>query len=274
MPIVDSAGVPIYYEIAGEGPPILLVHGFLSSLEGLWRNSGWIEFLVGRGRSVIAMDCRGHGRSGKPYEAAAYEDPRIPRDVLAVMDVAGLQRVDLMGYSMGGAIALALLARFPERFRSVVVGGAGLPVAPRNPELGAAIAAALEADDVSTISNPVARFFREFAESRAHNPNSLADLNPDLRALAAIARGGGLRSISDAEKEALKQIQVPLLVVVGDKDPALPDAQRLSDTVPSAQLVLLPGEDHLSAVPSAAYKEAVAIFLDSAPIESRNPALA
>jgi pimeloyl-ACP methyl ester carboxylesterase len=262
MPVVDSAGVPIYYEIAGEGPPIVLVHGYLSSLEGVWGQSGWIEFLVGRARSVVALDCRGHGRSGKPYEPAEYEDPRIPGDVLAVMDAAALERVDLMGYSMGGAIALALLARFPERFTSVIVGGAGLPVTPRNPQLAAAIAAALEADDVSKISDPVARFFREFAESRAHNPQSFADVDPDLRALAAISRGGGLRSISEADKAALKEVQVPLLVVVGDKDPALTDAQRLSETAPNARLVVVPGEDHLSAIPATAYKEAVAAFLE------------
>jgi pimeloyl-ACP methyl ester carboxylesterase len=103
MPVVDSAGVPIHYETTGEGPPILLVHGYLSSFEGNWRQSGWIEFLVGQGRSVVGLDCRGHGRSGKPYDPDAYEDPRMPDDVLAVMDAVRLDRVDPMGYSMGGA---------------------------------------------------------------------------------------------------------------------------------------------------------------------------
>ena len=237
----------------------MLVHGYLSSLEGNWGQSGWIEFLVGDGRSVVGSDCRGHGRSGKPHDPAAYEDPRMPSDVLAVMDAAGLERVDLMGYSMGGAIAVALLARFPERFNSVIVGGAGLPVAARDPRRSAAIAAALEAEDVSTISDPVALFFRQFAESRAHDPHSFADVDPDLRALAAISqRSSGVRSDVAA---ALPQVQVPLLVVVGDKDETLPDSQRLSETVPNAQLVILPGEDHVSAIPAGAYKHAVAAFL-------------
>jgi pimeloyl-ACP methyl ester carboxylesterase len=148
----------------------------------------------------------------------------------------------------------------------VVVGGAGLPIAPSNPRLAAAIAAGLETDDPSTIANPVARFFRDFAESRTHNPHSFADKHPDLRALAALARGGGLRSLSEADKAALTEVQVPLLVVVGDKDQALADAQRLSETVPHAQLVGVPGEDHLSAIPAAAYKEAVASFLNTAPL--------
>ncbi len=183
----------------------------------------------------------------------------MPSDVRAVMDAAGLERVDLMGYSMGGAIAVALLARFPERFNSVIVGGAGLPVAARDPRRSAAIAAALEAEDVSTISDPVAFFFRQFSESRAHDPHSFADVDPDLRALAAISRrSSGVRSDVAA---ALPQVQVPLLVVVGDKDETLPDSQRLSETVPNAQLVILPGEDHVSAIPAVAYKHAVAAFL-------------
>jgi pimeloyl-ACP methyl ester carboxylesterase len=178
------------------------------------------------------------------------------------MDAAGLERVDLMGYSMGGAMAVTLLARFPERFKSVIIGGAGLPVGPRNTGLSAAIAEALETDDVSTITHPVALFFRQFAESRAQDPHSFADLDPDLRALAAICRcSSGVGSIPDDAEAVLRQVHVPLLAVVGDKDQSVPEAQRLSETLPNAQLVVVPGEDHLSAIPAAAYKQAVAGFL-------------
>jgi pimeloyl-ACP methyl ester carboxylesterase len=261
MPVVVSAGVPINYEIAGEGPPIVLVHGYLTSFEGNWGQSGWIEFLIGRGRSVIGLDCRGHGRSGKPHDPAAYEDPRMPDDVLAVMDAVGLGRVDLMGYSMGGYIGIALLARHPDRFRDVIVGGAGLGNPP-NLEVDAAIAAALEADDPSSITDPVAAFYREVAESRAQDPHSLADRDPDLHALAAIARRRrGLRWVPDDAEARLRTVQVRLLAVVGDKDEALPQAQRLTETVPKAELVVLPGEDHLSAIRAQGYKDAVAAFL-------------
>ena len=210
---------------------------------------------------MVALDCRGHGRSGTPHDPAAYEDPWMLDDVLAVMDAAALARVDLMGYSMGGGIALALLVRHPDRFRSVIVGGAGLEVDPPNLPMDAAIAAALETDDPSSVKEPVALFFRQFAESRAHDPHSLADLEPDLHALAAICRRRrGLRFVPEDAEATLRNAEVRLLAVVGDQDDSLPAAKRLSETVPNAQLVVLPGEDHLSAVSAQAYKDAVAAF--------------
>jgi pimeloyl-ACP methyl ester carboxylesterase len=261
MPTVQSAGVPIYYEQIGVGSPILLVHGFASSFEGTWGQSGWIAFLLAQGCQVVGMDCRGHGRSGKPHDPAAYDYPRMPDDVLAVMDAAGLEHVDLMGYSSGGAIAIALLAFHPDRFRSVIVGGAG-QVTPAIPQVLPDIAAALETDDLSAIKNPAALFFRQFAESRAHDPHSIAQLNPDLHALAALCKAGlGLRSTHEDVEAALGQVRVPLLAVAGDKDAALPGVRRLSQTVPNAQFVMLPGEDHFSAIPAQTYKEAVASFL-------------
>jgi pimeloyl-ACP methyl ester carboxylesterase len=70
-----------------------------------------------------------------------------------------------------------------------------------------------------------------------------------------------LRSTHDDVEAALGQVRVPLLAVVGDKEPALPDVQRLSQIVPNAQLVILPGEDHFSASRAQTSKEAVASFL-------------
>jgi len=88
----------------------------------------------------------------------------------------GLYHRAQMGYSTGGAIAITLLAYHPDRFRSVIVGGAG--VTPQSPQVLADVAAALEMDDLSAIKNPAALFFRQFAESRAN----------DLHALAALCR--------------------------------------------------------------------------------------
>src|SRR5919109_4742115 len=106
MATVVSAGVPIHYEISGAGRPMVLVHGFASSAQQNWNATGWIDFLVALERQVIALDCRGHGQSGKPYDPAAYAGSAMPDDVIAVMDALGIQSAEIMGYSMGGWITL------------------------------------------------------------------------------------------------------------------------------------------------------------------------
>jgi pimeloyl-ACP methyl ester carboxylesterase len=260
MVSVDSAGVPIHYELNGEGPPIVLVHGFITSLEANWRQTGWIDFLVAQGRTVVGMDCRGHGLSGKPHDPNAYDGNQMADDVLAVMDAIGLKRAALMGYSMGGKIAINLLARFPDRFTCVVVGGAGLPPSVSDAPLRAVIAAALETDDVSTITDPTALFYRNLAASRVHDSRRIAGLDNDLKALGA-CYGRYFRELNQVDENALRRVQVSVLVVIGDRDEDLPLAQRLVDVTPGAQLVVLPGEDHISAIPTQAYKDAAAAFL-------------
>src|SRR5215212_7711014 len=69
-----SDGVPIAYETAGEGAPIVLVHGFGASRAVTWANTNWYQTLMRAGRRVIAMDCRGHGESGKPHDEASYDE--------------------------------------------------------------------------------------------------------------------------------------------------------------------------------------------------------
>jgi len=121
----------------------------------------------------------------------------------------------------------------------VIVGGAGLRLGPGN--LSQALVAPFEAPDVSALSDPAARFFREFAESRAHHLHSLADANPDLSAFGAFPRRRGGTPTPEVVVAAITHTHVPLLVVIGDKDPGLPEAQRLAEAAPNAQIVIIPG---------------------------------
>jgi len=258
MATVDSAGVPIHYEVIGEGPPVALVHGFVSSLEASWARTGWIDFLVAQGHTVVGLDCRGHGLSGKPYDPDAYEGNQMADDVIAVMDAVGVHQSAVMGFSTGGAIAINLLARFPHRLTGAIAIGAGLISASDAASMiarNAVIAEALLADDVSTITDLAALFFRNLALSRE------AGLDNDLKALSACC-GRFLRDLAYVDEDALRRAQVPLLAVIGDRD-TVPRAQRLVETVPEAQLVVLPGEDHFSSIRAQACKDAVAAFLST-----------
>jgi pimeloyl-ACP methyl ester carboxylesterase len=155
--------------------------------------------------------------------------------------------------------ATAAAASSVNRLASVIVGGAGVRSERRN---FAAVIEALETDDVSSITDTAALFMRQFAESRLTDPTSLAGRDNDLKALAASMRSKSGIGYDPAERvDALRRVQTPVLAVVGDKDPILSEAQLLTETVPNGQLVIMPGEDHLSAVTAQEYRQAVASFL-------------
>jgi pimeloyl-ACP methyl ester carboxylesterase len=120
MIVTSSDGVTIAYTVAGTGPPVVLLHGFTET-GASWQEAGYVERFLAAGRRVVLIDCRGHGGSGKPHEAAAYSGDRWACDVVAVLDVLGIGAADLIGYSMGGMIALTTALRFPERVRRLVV---------------------------------------------------------------------------------------------------------------------------------------------------------
>ncbi|AMM21946.1 hypothetical protein AX769_19620 [Frondihabitans sp. PAMC 28766] len=115
-------GTEIAYEVSGEGEPLLLVHGSGLS-KGTWRGLGYIRDLE-RDFTVIAVDLRGHGRSGKPHDASAYQPPRFIEDVDQVLDEVGSGPVHYVGYSIGARIGLRIAAATPERLRTLTtIGG-------------------------------------------------------------------------------------------------------------------------------------------------------
>src|SRR5437016_4213727 len=111
MPTLDVSGVAINYIVEGNGSPVVLIHGFASSLQGNWRGPGIVDALTRSSHRVIALDCRGHGQSGKPHDPAAYNGTAMADDVIALIDHLGVTQTDLIGYSMGGFLAASLLVR-------------------------------------------------------------------------------------------------------------------------------------------------------------------
>ena len=247
MPTFDSNGVAIRYETFGDDAkkPIVLVHGFASSLTGNWVNSGIVDALTPL-RHVIALDCRGHGESDKPHEPEAYAGDAMPGDVIGLMDHLGVERADLFGYSMGSRISLQLITGHPERFTSVILGGVGgVPNARGGGRPN--VVEALLAEDASTVSDPVGRGFRAFAEAN----------NNDLKALAACMGAG--RGVSDGSD--LRKIALPMLIVNGDKDTTVGSPDELAAAIPGARLIKIPERDHLTVVGDQRFRDAAVAFL-------------
>jgi pimeloyl-ACP methyl ester carboxylesterase len=242
----NSAGVCIAYETAGEGPPILLIHGFASTGRVNWWDTGWVKTLTGAGRKVITFDHRGHGESEKLYDSALYPAAEMAEDARRLLDHLGIAVADVMGYSMGARVSAFLAINHPARVRRAVF--AGLASRMITGVGGAeAIAQALEAPDKDDVTDRSARSFRIFAEQT----------KSDLKALAACIRS----SREKITAEELSAISVPVLVVAGEKDDVAGDVETLVAAIPGAQGLTLPGRNHMNAVGDKGYKEAVLAFL-------------
>ena len=93
----ESTGVPIRFVDEGQGVPVVLIHGLTGSAEN-WTERGVLQRLSGQYRT-IALDCRGHGKSGKPHDRAAYGKQMV-RDVVALLDYLNIEDAHIMGYSI------------------------------------------------------------------------------------------------------------------------------------------------------------------------------
>lgn len=243
-------GVEIAFLDQGEGDPTVLVHGFASTKEVNWVYTGWVSALTQAGRRVIALDNRGHGKSTRLYDPAAYRGSIMAEDVRALLDHLGLARADVIGYSLGGRITAFLALAHPGRVRSAVLGGLGIRMVESAgpPEI---IAHALEAPALADVSDPTGYTYRAFAEKT----------RSDLRALAACIRG----SRQVLSREDFGRMAVPLLVAAGSNDEIAGSPAALAALVPGARALVIPGRDHMQAVGDKAFKAGVLDFLAQRP---------
>ena len=239
-------GTEIVYDDWGDdlpGVPIVLHHGFAANVVANWTAPGVVDKLLPLGRRIVALDARGHGRSGKPHDEAAYADGAMAKDIRALIDHLGVDRIDLVGYSMGAHVSLGV-ATEESRLRSVVLGGIGGATVTGAAFDRSEMAAGLIVEDPSTITSARAKGFRRFAEAT----------KADRFALAAVMRADGVRPTG------LDRIAVPCMVLVGAADELAVNVQDLVDAIPGAKLVTVPG-DHLSAVAEPAFSQALVDFL-------------
>jgi pimeloyl-ACP methyl ester carboxylesterase len=202
-------------------PPVALVHGFASSTEHTWAAAGWLDLLAEDGREVIGVDMLGHGRARRPANPDAYQS--VESDVGEALRHHG--QVDAIGFSAGAGVLLRLAAARPGQFRRLALLGIGTgALAASAPS---AIVAALEGEPDPVDTRGVV--FRRLADS----------LGNDRAALVAFLR----RRQTPLTVADLARVTCPVLVVLGDKDPAGP-GDGLVEALGDARLVTLKGVDH------------------------------
>ncbi|WP_368497550.1 alpha/beta fold hydrolase [Herbiconiux sp. A18JL235] len=247
MPQVESGGVAIDYEVLGDRsrPAVLLVHGFSSGRDANWLRPRWGKALDETGFSVVALDLRGHGRSGRPHSLAAYALPRFRADLVAVLDAAGVPSVHVLGYSLGARLAWDLALAHPDRVRSLALGGPPATGSFAGFDLDAAKGVA-----EASPGSPTARYL------------GMIDAVPgnDRAALIRVAEAGRRSGWSPLSAMPAH----PLLFVAGGDDPVAGPTRELAGRIPHAAFVGVPGRDHITTITSRIFRDAVVDFFAAA----------
>jgi 4,5:9,10-diseco-3-hydroxy-5,9,17-trioxoandrosta-1(10),2-diene-4-oate hydrolase len=252
---VDAEGVRICYLTAGEGPPLVLLHGAGdNSLD--WR---WALPALARTHRVYVPYLPGSDDSGKP--AADYSPAFFERCVAAFVDAAGVGRATFVGNSLGGLVALRLALSAPERLGALVLvdsAGLGRAVNPafnsvNVPGLGEAAmplwrtrAGACQrarARAALLFAHPT-RAPREWLDEQSRLARSPGYLEAHLTALRALVSFGGQRQVL---VDRLPLLEVPTLVVWGERDAVFPrlQAKRAVARIPDGSLSLIPDCGHM-----------------------------
>ena len=234
MPYVDNNGVKIWYEVEGEGSPVMLVHATSLTLNS-WRERG-ITSQLNANHMLILMDARGHGKSDKPREPSEYLPEPKSNDIELILDDLGISEAHFFGYSMGGRFGLDILANAPHRIRSLVAGGAGpSPAALLNEQMfkkGRKIE-----DLLALIESKVGRWPDRARETFLAN---------DMDALAA-SQDPSILDQENLYKRALLNFVKPVLMFVGTDDPRHSDVEITASKMHNARFISLDGLDHIGA---------------------------
>ncbi|WP_246018257.1 alpha/beta fold hydrolase [Pelagibacterium montanilacus] len=242
----QSEGFDLRYEVFGEGPPVIAVHGFGSNIEINWVNTGWVETLNAAGYQVVALDNRGHGKSEKIYDPDVYGAQDMARDVANLIDHLGLGKVALIGFSMGARISAFVCLQAPEKVACAIFGGLGANMV--SPMIDSdEIIAALKAPALSDVTHKTGRQFRIFADHTGS----------DREALAACMAGSRTR----ITEEQVGSIPVPVLVVTGSEDTTGGDAPTLAGMIPKGEAITVEGRDHMRTTGDPKFKAGALEFL-------------
>ena len=270
--IVDAGdGLLLHVERAGDGPPLVLLHGFTGSVE-TWAP---LRAVLGRTLTTIAVDLPGHGRSSAPGKPERYALERLADDLTRALDALACDRVALLGYSMGGRAALTFALRHPDRLAALVLEStsAGIADAARRAERLAsdtALADGIERDGVRAFVDrwerlPLWKSQRtlpaaERARLRAQREANIAS------GLANSLRGAGA-GVDDPVLDRLPEITTPVLLIVGELDPPYVAVGRDMERIfPRARLAVVSDAGHAVHLERPeAFADAVGAFLRELP---------
>ncbi|HEY2249681.1 MAG TPA: alpha/beta hydrolase [Planctomycetaceae bacterium] len=220
----DSRGVKIHYTVEGKGAPVVLIHGLHSTADINWRLPGTVKTLAAH-YHVIAFDVRGHGHSDKPDKDDAY-GVEMAEDAVRLLDHLKIDKAHIVGYSMGGMIAMKVVTQHADRARSVTLGGMGWL------KEGSRLQA----------------FWERIPERDGAKTPSVC-----VRSLGKLA----------VTEDELKAVRVPVSILIGDRDPVrrlyVAPLQQVRDDWP---VVVIEGAGHMNCIFKDQFKAELEKALD------------
>ncbi|MCF3639095.1 alpha/beta fold hydrolase [Rhizobium sp. TRM95111] len=257
---ITAGGIDYYYEIRGEGEPLLLLHGGLGQIEMFGENLKTLQ----EARQVIAVDLQGHGRT--PLGDRPIDIPSIGRDMATIVGALGYDRVDVLGYSFGGGVALHFAAQAPDRVRRLVIASAPYAKDGFFPEM---------IPQQEAVSGAMADMMKETPMYRSY-----AAVAPDVSEFPKLldAMGDLMRADYDAS-DAVAKLPMPVMLIFGDSDMIRPehvvafyqklggglrDAGWMRENMSKNRLAILPGLTHYETFAAPALVAAALPFLNGA----------
>jgi 3-oxoadipate enol-lactonase len=269
MAFYRSRGLNLHYEVAGVGPAVLLVHGF-TNFGLVWGPQ--IAALAYSGYRVIVPDLAGHGLSA-PVEAVT-DVPALASDMVALLDVLGIDRVVVCGLSLGGMVAQQMAIDHPQRAAALVVADS------RADNNGMQAMVERWIAEFEGPGGPLGRLDKTYPMllNEAYRSSVSGQATLDLwrlvlsqvtgRSLASVARG----MLGFDVTAGLPAVDAPTLVISGEEDRLIPPAlsQRSAELIHGARFEIIPEAGHISSLDSAAaFNQLLLAFLADPAVASR-----
>lgn len=266
--LVQVNGVALQVIDEGRGMPLLMLHGFTGTA------ASWDEIAAALtpGRRVVRVDLLGHGRSSCPRDPARYSLALAAQDLLAVMDALEIGEFGVVGYSLGGRVALHLALHAPERVRALVLESASFGIADPGERASRrrqdeALAQMIERDGLEAFVNYWERL-PLFESQRRLPPEVQASVRRQRLGQPANGLANSLRGAGAGTQECilprLGALAMPALVVAGSLDAKYcAIAQAMSRALPHCRLRIVEGAGHnVHLERPGEYVRALTAFLD------------
>jgi len=232
MPYVTNQGVHIYYEVVGDGPDLVLLHGGLSNLK-IWYDTPYLKTL-NKDYRLVLIDIRGHGASDKPHDSKAYEMKLLVDDITAVLDDLNVDKAHFFGYSLSGRLGFGTAKYAPKRFRSFIIGGAHPYLLDQN-ELETDLSLFRRGMNAMIVA------MEEASGSKMTTERKASLVVNDLDAIVALFSASHWRT---SIEDALSNMTMPCLIFAGEADPLHAGAKKCAESMPYATFISLPDTGH------------------------------